>query len=75
MPSRTFSSAVVCAVLSAVTPAPSKAISAEDSGLYSIHHLVFVAVWKLLMPFPGAFDDDIERLELRLPTKLGFNFV
>src|SRR3954470_3029566 len=27
------------------------------------------------MPFPCAFDDDIQRLELRFPIKLGFNFL
>src|SRR5882724_409336 len=36
--------------------------------------LLIVAVWKLLMPCPGAFDDRIERLKPWSPTKLVFDF-
>src|SRR5437867_12634934 len=36
--------------------------------------LILVAVWKLLMPFPGTLDDGLERLELRSPAKLVLNF-
>ena len=35
--------------------------------------LIFVAVRKFLVPFPGAFDDGFERLELRAPAKFFFN--
>src|SRR4051812_26295005 len=37
--------------------------------------LVPVAARKLLMPFPRALDDFIERLELRLPAELAPNFL
>src|SRR5438094_3533964 len=31
--------------------------------------LTFVATWKLLVPFPSAVDNRVERLELRFPAK------
>src|SRR5262249_35857618 len=42
--------------------------STQQSGL------IFIAVWKLLVPFPRALDDRVERLEFRLPAKLFFDF-
>ena len=37
--------------------------------------LIFVAARKLLMPFPSALNDGVERLELWFPAKLLFDFV
>lgn len=44
-----------------------------DSKAALLPPLIFVAVWKLLVPFPRALDDRVERLELRLPAKFLFD--
>ena len=36
--------------------------------------LIFVAAWEFLVPFPGALDYRVERLELRFPAKFVFDF-
>src|ERR1022692_3827010 len=41
--------------------------------LRSLPHSIAIAARKFLVPFPGAFDDGVERLELRFPTKLALD--
>ena len=36
---------------------------------------IAITIWKLLVPFPGALDNAIERLKLRLPAKLALDFL
>ena len=43
------------------------------TGLGISQALIFVAVWKFLMPFPRALDDCFQRLELRSPTEFRFD--
>ena len=64
-----FFLAVVCAVLSAYR-LRRRVTSAEDRGLY---RLILVAAWKFLVPFPCAFDNRFQRLELRSPTEFFLN--
>src|SRR5438046_7232271 len=36
---------------------------------------IAITIWKLLVPFPSALDNAIERLKLRLPAKLTLDFL
>jgi len=41
----------------------------------SVCRLVAIALWKFLVPFPGALNNGIKRLEFWFPAKLPFDFV
>src|SRR5215470_9888824 len=48
-------------------------MSGFSRAVFASSNLIFVATWKFLVPFPGALDDCLQRLELRSPTEFSLD--